>query len=122
MDKNSKKKLEVLRKRHDKLRQQLTGAKSQMDDPGEVETIEKQIVVSKPNVEYDIYGFWQEKHSVALSVLHVRNGIINGYQHYYFKDPVGSDMEIMAEVLERFYAEDRDVPREILLSFAQRPT
>ncbi|MDG1809212.1 MAG: hypothetical protein P8J91_17015 [Pirellulaceae bacterium] len=51
MDKKSKKKLEVLRKRHDKLRQQLTGAKSQMDDPGEVEMIEKQIEDVKSEIE-----------------------------------------------------------------------
>lgn len=80
-------------------------------------TVEKQIVVSEPNVERDIYGYWQEKDSVAVSVLHVRHGIINGYQHYYFNDPVGSDKEIMAEFLERFYSADRDVPREIVLSF-----
>ncbi len=80
-------------------------------------TVEKQIVVSKPNVERDVYGYWQEKETAALSVLHVRNGIINGYQQYYFNDPVGSDAEIMAEVLGRFYAENRDVPREIFLPF-----
>jgi len=43
MDKKAKKRVEILRKRQDKLRQQLAGAKSQMDDPSEVENIEKEI-------------------------------------------------------------------------------
>ena len=51
MDKKSKKRLEILRKRHDKLRQQLTGAKSQMDDPGEVASIELEIENVKAEIE-----------------------------------------------------------------------
>ncbi len=51
MDKKAKKKLEVLRKRQEKLRQQLAGAKSQMDDPSEVEAIEKEINDTKEQIE-----------------------------------------------------------------------
>jgi hypothetical protein len=43
MDKRSKKKLEVLRNRIQKLRQQLAGAKKQPDEPGEVERLEHEI-------------------------------------------------------------------------------
>ena len=43
MDKKSKKKLEVLRQRLQKLKQQLAGAKQQDDEPGEVARIEKEI-------------------------------------------------------------------------------
>ncbi len=51
MDKKTKKRLEVLRKRLDKLRQQLAGAKSQMDDPSEVEAIEKEITEATAEIE-----------------------------------------------------------------------
>ncbi len=43
MDKKAKKKSQTLRQRLQKLRQQLAGAKGQVDDPGELRILEKQI-------------------------------------------------------------------------------
>jgi len=43
MDKKAKKKLKTLNERIQKLRQQLAGAKKQVDDPGELETIQRQL-------------------------------------------------------------------------------
>lgn len=51
MDKKAKKRIEILRKRQEKLRQQLAGAKSQMDDPAEVETLEKEIDDVRSEIE-----------------------------------------------------------------------
>ncbi len=43
MDKKAKKKSQTLNERLRKLRQQLAGAKGQVDDPGELRILEKQI-------------------------------------------------------------------------------
>lgn len=43
MDKRDKKKIDVLNQRLQKLRQQLAGARKQMDDPEEVRKLEKQV-------------------------------------------------------------------------------
>ena len=43
MDKKSKKRLEVLRKKLEKLQAQLVGAKQQEDEPGEVAGLEQEI-------------------------------------------------------------------------------
>lgn len=43
VDKKQKKKAQMLHERLQKLRQQLAGAKKQMDDPGEVGALERQI-------------------------------------------------------------------------------
>jgi hypothetical protein len=51
MDKKAKKRIEVLRKREEKLRQQLAGARGQMDDPSEVESIEKEMANVKDEIE-----------------------------------------------------------------------
>ena len=51
MDKKARKRLEILRKRNDKLLQQLAGAKRQMDDPAEVKAIEKEIEDVKAEIE-----------------------------------------------------------------------
>ena len=45
MDKKNKKRIDLLNKRLQKLRQQLSGAKQQTDDPDEVERIEAEILV-----------------------------------------------------------------------------
>ncbi len=43
MDKKVKKKIETLNQRLQKLRQQLAGAKHQVDDPGELAALEQQV-------------------------------------------------------------------------------
>jgi cob(I)alamin adenosyltransferase len=43
MDKKAKKKMELLQQRLQKLRQQLAGAKQQLDDPDEVHRLEADI-------------------------------------------------------------------------------
>lgn len=43
LDKKSKKRIEVLKKKLEKLQAQLIGAKQQEDEPGEVAGIEKEI-------------------------------------------------------------------------------
>ena len=47
LDKKSKKRLEVLRKKLEKLQAQLVGAKQQEDEPGEVASIEQEIEATK---------------------------------------------------------------------------
>lgn len=51
MDKKAKKKTEVLRDRLTKLRQQLAGAKKQMDDPDEVQRIKHDIAQATAELE-----------------------------------------------------------------------
>jgi ribosomal protein L29 len=51
MDKKAKKKIDVLRERLTKLRQQLAGAKRQMDEPGEVSRLEKDISQAETELE-----------------------------------------------------------------------
>ena len=50
MDRKSKKQLEVARKRLQKLQMQLSGARQQEDDPGEVQQIEEQLVETRNTI------------------------------------------------------------------------
>ncbi len=43
MDKKAKKRMQTLNQRVSKLRQQLAGSRKQMDDPGELAVLEKQL-------------------------------------------------------------------------------
>lgn len=51
MDKKTKKKLDVLQQKVQKLKQQLAGAKKQPDEPGEVERLESQINDAQSEIE-----------------------------------------------------------------------
>ena len=51
MDKKAKKKIEVLRSRIQKLQQQLSGAKQQDDEPGEVQRLEDEIASARTEIE-----------------------------------------------------------------------
>ena len=51
MDKKVKKKIDVLHDRINKLKQQLAGAKKQMDDPAEVGRLERDIAQAEAELE-----------------------------------------------------------------------
>ena len=51
MDKKAKKKIDVLHDRITKLRQQLAGAKKQLDDPEEVERLERDIATAQAELD-----------------------------------------------------------------------
>jgi DNA-binding FrmR family transcriptional regulator len=51
MDKKAKKKQEILRQRLQTLRQQLAGARKQMDDPDEVARLEQQIAAAQADLD-----------------------------------------------------------------------
>ena len=51
MDKKAKKKIDLLNQRLQKLRQQLSGAKKQDDEPGEVQRLEEEIQSTQAEVE-----------------------------------------------------------------------
>ena len=50
MDKKTKKKIEVLRKRIEKIQRLLHDAKEQMDDPGEVDRLEATLAETKAEI------------------------------------------------------------------------
>jgi DNA-binding FrmR family transcriptional regulator len=47
MDKKAKKKIQTLNQRVQKLRQQVAGAKKQLDDPGELKLLEQQLAAAE---------------------------------------------------------------------------
>ncbi|MEK6236253.1 MAG: hypothetical protein N2C14_16225 [Planctomycetales bacterium] len=51
MDRKAKKKLETMRNRQQKLQQQLSGAKKQIDEPGEIQRLESEIATIESEIE-----------------------------------------------------------------------
>jgi excinuclease ABC subunit C len=81
------------------------------------ETLEKQVVVATHSLDQDIWGYVKRQNSFAVSVMLVRNGVMNGYLSYFLPEPLGTDAEILSEVLRRYYGGEHPVPKEILLPF-----
>ncbi len=82
-------------------------------------TLEKQQVVAAHGKDQDVLGFARQGASVAVALLFVRKGVISGQQAFFFAEPLGSDAEVLTEVLSRFYGEEGQyLPQEILLPFA----
>ena len=82
-------------------------------------TLEKQQVVATHTRDQDVLGFARQDASVAVALLFIRKGVITGQQAFFLADPVGTDPEVLTEVLSRFYGEEgRYLPQEILLPFA----
>jgi predicted nucleic acid-binding Zn-ribbon protein len=51
MDKKAKKRIDLLNKKINQLRQRLAGARQQMDDPSEVRQLETQIAAAQQEIE-----------------------------------------------------------------------
>ena len=82
-------------------------------------TLEKQQVVAAHGRDQDVLGFARQGDSVAVALLFIRKGVISGQQAFFLAEPVGSDPEVLTEVLSRFYGEEGQyLPQEILLPFA----
>jgi excinuclease ABC subunit C len=82
-------------------------------------TLEKQQVVAAHGRDQDVLGFVRQDASVAVALLFIRKGVILGQQAFFLAEPVGTDPEVLTEVLSRFYGEEgRYLPQEILLPFA----
>ncbi len=78
-------------------------------------TLEKQVMVSGDFKDLDVFGFAEIEGRAAVSIIFVRNGTVNGQQSFYLSEHIGSSIEIITEVVKRYYGSDKPVPKEILL-------
>lgn len=80
-------------------------------------TLEKQVVASKKIIDQDIFGFSRKDTSIAIAVLTIRGGLISGSRNYFLASPLGADSAILAQVLNQFYYQGDNVPREVITPF-----
>lgn len=78
-------------------------------------TLEKQVVAATHERDLDVFGMIRQDASLALAILMVRNGVINGSRTFFLADPVDDDARVLSQVLIQHYDTDDNLPREILL-------
>ncbi len=81
-------------------------------------TLEKQVMVASHDHEFDVFGAHRQAGSLAISVITVRGGRVEGHQSFFIAEPVGDDHDVLAEALRRFYSEEIFIPRVILLPWS----
>lgn len=80
------------------------------------DTLEKQAVAAGHARNQDIFGLARRGLAAAISVIFVREGLVNGQQSFFMETVVGDADEIISGCLQQFYGDDRYIPPEILLS------
>jgi excinuclease ABC subunit C len=79
-------------------------------------TLEKQAIAASHSRDQDVFGLARRGLAAAVSVISVREGLVNGQQSFFMETVLGDDGEVMAGCLQQFYGDDRYLPPEILLS------
>lgn len=80
-------------------------------------TLEKQVIAASHSKDQDVLGFARKGTAVAIAVLFIRHGLINGNRSFFLSEPYGEDASILSQVLLQLYDGDAVIPKEILLPF-----
>ncbi|MFP3983061.1 MAG: excinuclease ABC subunit UvrC, partial [Desulfurivibrionaceae bacterium] len=80
-------------------------------------TLEKQLVASTDSRDREVIGFARSGASVAVAMLTVQEGKVCGQQSFFLTEPLGTEAEILTEVIRDYYDGSRSVPGEIILPF-----
>lgn len=78
-------------------------------------TLEKQIISSTHRKNQDIFGYARSGANVAINILYVRDGLVNGSRSFVIEDPYGQDSKVIEQVVTQYYDIDSQVPNEIIL-------
>ncbi len=78
---------------------------------------QKQSVVASPDTNMDVFGFYSDELINCMSVMYVRNGIVNDKTDFVFNSDAIVDSETLCSFLAEHYMQRDDIPRNILLSF-----
>lgn len=81
-------------------------------------TIERQKVTSGQERDQDVFGFFREADSVEIQRLTIRGGKLLGGKSDLFTGQLSPDADILESYVNQYYAEDSEIPEEVLLPFA----
>lgn len=78
---------------------------------------EKQSVVASPDTNTDVFGFYGDDVAACMSVMYIRNGVVNDKTDFVFNNEAITDSEALGTFLIEHYINKEDVPKSIILSF-----
>ena len=78
---------------------------------------EKQSVVAAPDTNADIFGFYGDNVAACMSVMYIRNGVVNDKTDFVFNNEAITDSEALSAFLIEHYIDKEYIPKNIILSF-----
>ena len=78
---------------------------------------QKQSVVAAPDVDMDVFGFYCDEIVSCMSVLYVRNGIVNDKADFLFNSDAIIDEESIASFIVEHYISRDNIPSLLYVSF-----
>ncbi len=78
---------------------------------------QKQSVVASPDVNADIFGLYTEDAASCISVMYIRNGIVNDKTDFLFNSDAIVDNESLATFVAEHYMQRDHIPQNVELSF-----
>ncbi len=78
-------------------------------------TVDRQDVVQDDLVDQDVFGLWREGDVVEAVVMYVRGGKLAGRRAFHHKDVELSDAEVIASVVQQYYATGTFIPDEVVV-------
>ena len=79
---------------------------------------QKQSVVASPDTNADIFGFYSDDMAACMSVMYIRNGLVNDKTDFIFNNDAITDTEALGTFLIEHYIDKEYIPKSIILSFA----
>jgi excinuclease ABC subunit C len=83
-------------------------------------TLEKQIIVHNDFTDRDVFSFFRENNQVGITALFIRAGRMTGSRHFFLKNVLLSDEEVMTSFISQYYLQDEFIPDEVLLPFESK--
>lgn len=78
---------------------------------------EKQSVVASPDTNADVFGFYEDDYAACMSVMCIRNGVVNDKTDFVFNNDAITDGEALSSFLIDYYIEKDQAPKSVILSF-----
>jgi excinuclease ABC subunit C len=79
------------------------------------QTLEKQKTVTQDLTDQDVFAFYRQGNTWEFQVLFFRRGLLVGNKSFHFSRVGLPDEETLSAFVRQYYAEDRYIPREVLL-------
>ena len=78
---------------------------------------QKQNVVASPDTNIDVFGFYSDDIASCMSVMYIRNGLVNDKADFVFNNEAITDNEALSSFLIDHYINNEYIPKNIILSF-----
>ena len=78
---------------------------------------QKQSVVASPDTNVDVFGFYCDEFASCISVMYIRDGVVNDKTDFVFNSDAITDTEALSSFIADHYMQRDIIPRTIMLSF-----